>query len=135
MTSDTVLIIDDDVMDTQLVQRALERQPSLREVEVFHDAASALARLRKGDLKAPLFVLLDLNMPGMNGFEFLGAMKTDDTAGLTPVVVWTTSDALQDRREAYARGASGYFVKPSRFQEIVDTLGVVDTYWTRARRA
>jgi CheY-like chemotaxis protein len=134
MNTDTVLIIDDDEMDTRLVQRALERQPLLREVEVFHDAASALERLRKSDLPAPLFVLLDLNMPGMNGFEFLGALKTDDATGLTPIVVWTTSDAQQDRREAYARGASGYFVKPSRFQEIVDTLGVVGTYWSRARR-
>lgn len=133
MSSGTVLIIDDDMMDTRLVQRALERQPSLREVEVFHDAASALERLRRSELKAPLFVLLDLNMPGMNGFEFLGAIKTGDAAGLTPVVVWTTSDAVLDRREAYARGAAGYFVKPSRFQEIVDTLSVVDTYWTRAR--
>lgn len=90
----------------------------------------ALAMLR--DERVPRnrrLVLLDLNMPGMNGIEFLGELRGDPELRLTPVVVLTTSNDERDKVNAYGFNVAGYLVKPVTFPSFMELAAALDKYW------
>ena len=82
----------------------------------------------KNDL--PGIILLDLNMPKMNGIEFLRVMKTDNSIKRIPVIVLTTSKEEQDKIDSFNLGVAGYMIKPVDYLQFVETMRTIDMYWT-----
>jgi CheY-like chemotaxis protein len=83
-----------------------------------------------GDARERRLVLLDLNMPRMNGIEFLRQLRADPELRLTPVVVLTTSDDERDRVDAYNLNVAGYILKPVTFINFVEAMATLNKYWT-----
>ncbi|MDD2620968.1 MAG: response regulator, partial [Syntrophomonadaceae bacterium] len=90
----------------------------------------ALEFLRDDSNVKPAIILLDLNMPRMNGIEFLEVAKEDDAIKKIPVIVLTTSHGEWDRIQSFNLGAAGYMVKPVDYKQFVEVIRVVDLYWT-----
>lgn len=111
----TILLVEDDDVAAESVVRGLQRAGALFPVVWAEDGAVALAALRGEDpqrkVPRPRLVLLDLNMPRMNGFEFLQALRVDPELTDDIVFVLTTSDADSDRTRAYHQHVAGYMVK------------------------
>ncbi|MBL4608457.1 MAG: response regulator, partial [Pseudomonadales bacterium] len=80
--------------------------------------------------RRPCLILLDMNMPKMNGIEFLRIIKSNDLLKVLPVVVLTSSKEEQDKFESFGLGVAGYIIKPTDPQSFVDVLHVIDVYWT-----
>jgi CheY-like chemotaxis protein len=113
----SVLIVDDDDVAIEAVERALKQEQLNLPVISASDGMAALQLLR-GDGTVPLngiplVILLDLNMPGMNGMEFLSALRADPKLQHNVVYVWTTSNSDKDRDAAYRQHVAGYMVKSS----------------------
>ena len=135
MTNKTVhvLLVDDDDVDVMAVQRAFRKHKIANPVSVARDGIEALAMLRGTDgytrLPRPFIVLLDINMPRMNGLQFLGELRKDEEIQDAVVFILTTSKHDEDRAAAYKQHVAGYIVKTdvgSGFLELVDML---DSYW------
>lgn len=119
-----VLLVDDDVVDIEAVQRAVAQRKLNFRLIPEQDAARTIGLLRT-ELDAAevkrLVVLLDINMPGMNGHQFLDAIREDEKLKSTIVFVLTTSEQESDKAKAYDRNVAGYFVK-SNLNGLLDTL-------------
>jgi len=128
----SVLVIDDDDVAVQAVVRSLEKQQIDLPVVSAADGAEALRLLRGEDssrsICSPLMILLDLNMAGMSGIEFLESMRSDPKLHHNVVFVWTTSDSHNDREAAYARHVAGYMVKSSNDRRHAYLAGLLQLY-------
>ena len=132
----TILMADDDVDDCRLTREALEQGRLANEIRFVRDGRELLDYLRhKGkyaggaDAPKPGIILLDLNMPRMNGREALSEIKSDRDLRRIPVVVLTTSKADEDIVRSYDLGANSYIVKPVTFEALVDILQTLEKYW------
>lgn len=128
-----LLFVDDDPLAEMTLRRAFRRLSIEGSLTIAHDGLEALDLLR--DPWFPIercVVLLDLNMPRMDGCELLKEIRKDPRLFLLRVVVMTTSDDARDVQHAYAFGASGYFVKPVSFSEFVKQVGALIDYWSMA---
>lgn len=113
MTKKTILLIEDDELDVISVERTLKKFYTSYDLQVAHNGKEALAMLtRSEDPVKPDVVLLDLNMPKMNGIEFLKAIRQDAELVNLPVFVMTTSSEPSDRTLTEQLGVSGYIIKP-----------------------
>ena len=128
-----ILLVDDDDVDVMNVQRAFKRNNILNPLYVASDGLEALATLRgEGREKMPgdrRLILLDLNMPRMNGLEFLRELREDPDLRHLTVVVLTTSDDERDKIEAYNLNVAGYLLKPVTFQNFIDLMTALNKYW------
>ncbi len=128
----TMLLDVDHALDVEKVQRGLARLRIDNPVVRARDGYEALDVLRGADGKRPLampyIILLDLNMPRMNGIEFLAELRRDRTLAGAPVFVLTTSDRRQDIADAHRHNICGYIVKPMRVKDMVTALGALKTY-------
>ncbi len=130
-----VLLVEDDEVDAMNVQRAFKRNQIENPLYIAHNGLDALAMLRGNDPASPAIpgnrrlVLLDINMPQMNGLEFLQELRQDETLKSIPVVMLTTSDADQDRLEAYRLNVVGYIVKPMTFDLFTQIMVALNQYW------
>ena len=133
-----VLLVEDNPGDVELVRDALERITPATRLVVAADGAEALGMLRREsphrEAPRPALVLLDLNLPKVNGREVLSALRADPRTRALPVVVFTSSDAEEDVREAYDGGANTYVTKPARIGDLEHTLRVVLEYWLSVAR-
>ena len=126
-----ILLVEDDQVDVMNVQRAFERNKILNPLHIASDGLEALDMLRKGKVPAQRrIILLDLNMPRMNGIEFLRALRADPSISASPVVVLTTSNAEKDRVDAYNLNVAGYLLKPVTFISFVEAMATLNKYWT-----
>ena len=126
-----ILLVDDDEVDVMTVQRAFAKANIANKVFVAGDGIEALQLLRTdGVPTARRLVLLDLNMPRMNGIEFLRSLRADPDLKHLPVVVLTTSDDERDRVEAYHMNVAGYIVKPVTFVNFCDAMATLNKYWS-----
>jgi CheY-like chemotaxis protein len=126
-----ILLVEDDHVDVMNVKRAFERNRITNPLFVAADGIEALEMLRGG--KVPdtrRMVLLDLNMPRMNGIEFLRELRRDPDLQHTPVVVLTTSNDERDKMEAYNFNVAGYLLKPVTFLNFVELTAALNKYWT-----
>jgi CheY-like chemotaxis protein len=127
-----VLLIEDDDVDVMNVKRAFKKNNLTTQIVVANNGEEGLERLRDGSVSTTrLLILLDLNMPRMNGVEFLRALRADPQLSRTPVVVLTTSNEDRDKVEAYNFNVAGYLLKPVRFDDFVELMGTLNRYWTR----
>ncbi len=127
-----ILLVDDDEVDVMNVQRAFKRNNISNPLYVANNGLEALEMLR-GAAAIPgprRLILLDLNMPKMNGLEFLRAIRDDPVLRPLTVVVLTTSDDERDRIEAYNLNVAGYILKPVTFSAFVEAMATLNKYWT-----
>ncbi len=131
-----ILLVEDGKIDIKNVERAFYKNKITNPLYVTRNGEAALAFLRRQPPYAnpiesprPGLILLDINMPVMNGIEFLQAMKTDDALRDIPVVVLTTSHEERDRLESFKLGVAGYIIKPVDFAKFVEAIRVIDLYW------
>ena len=89
-----------------------------------------LEYLRDPEREQPGIILLDLNMPRMNGIEFLQVVKKDERLKRIPVVVLTTSVEEQDKAETFNLGIAGYMIKPVDYRQFVEVVKTIHLYWT-----
>jgi CheY-like chemotaxis protein len=133
MTTDraiNILLVDDDEFNVMSVRKALEKGKLDNPLFTAEDGIEALELLRGGTIPAHRrLVLLDLNMPRMNGLEFLRELRDDPELHRTAVVMLTTSTEERDRIEAYSLHVAGYLVKPVRSGAFVDLMKTLDSYW------
>ena len=129
----TVLLVEDDADDVFLARQALARVDNRVELINAVDGVDALGYLRKAgagdDADRPDLVVVDLSTPRMSGLELLQEIKQDESLRRIPVVVLTTSSAVEDIEKSYELGAAGYLVKPSTFSALVETFESLNTYW------
>lgn len=126
----TVLLVEDDDVDVMVIQRVFREQGFTNPLAVAPDGVEALAMLREpGRIRRPVVVLLDLNLPRMNGLEFLDAIRDD--ASLRPLIVFvlTTSSADEDKCAAYDRNIAGYIVKSEVNEGVLGIAHMLRGYW------
>jgi CheY-like chemotaxis protein len=126
-----ILLVEDDEVDVMNVRRAFERGHMKNSLWVAGNGLEALEMLRENVVpKDRRLILLDLNMPKMNGIEFLEALRADPELSNTPVVVLTTSNDDQDKLDAYTYNVAGYLLKPVTFNSFCERMETLDKYWS-----
>ena len=128
--SKSILLVEDDNVDAMTVKRAFKDLKVLNPLVITTNGEEALQYLRNESNETPCVVLLDLNMPKMNGIEFLKVVKADETLRKIPVVVLTTSKEESDIVESFNLGVAGYIVKPVDYKRFVEAIRAIDLYWT-----
>jgi len=124
------LLIEDDDVDVMTVKRALRDLKLTNQLVPIGDGEEAIEYLRNESAAKPCLVLLDLNMPKMDGAEFLKIVKADKALKKIPVVILTTSNSDRDVIESFELGAAGYMVKSVDYEKFVETIRAIDLYWT-----
>jgi CheY-like chemotaxis protein len=126
-----ILLVDDDEVDVMTVKRAFTKANIANPVFVARDGVDALEQLRSDMVPASRrLVLLDLNMPRMNGIEFLREVRKDAQLQALTVIVLTTSNEDRDRVEAYQLNVAGYLLKPVTFHTFAEVMATLNKYWT-----
>ena len=129
-----VLLVEDDPGDQKLVKISLKRQRIANELHIVSSGEEALDFLYQrgkynGGTPRPDLILLDLNMPGMGGKEFLKRLKKDEDLKKIPVVILTTSDSERDIIDSYHLQASGYVKKPVDLEDFKNVMKEIGEYW------
>jgi CheY-like chemotaxis protein len=129
-----ILLVEDDAVDVMAMERLLRRFAMSDDYRLHtaENGVEALALLR-GDGKPrlepkPRVIFLDLNMPRMNGFEFLETLRADPELQTTKVIILTTSDAPEDRVQAHAANVAGYITKPITLNQFVEAITTLNRY-------
>lgn len=125
-----ILLVEDDEVDVMTVKRALREIHVTNPLAVAGNGEEALSYLRSRENARPGIILLDLNMPRMNGIEFLAVLKQDERLRRVPVVVLTTSKEEGDKVNSYNLGVAGYIVKPVDYHQFVEAMRTINLYWT-----
>jgi len=132
-----ILLVEDNPADVKITQRAFREGRLCNELYVVRDGQDALDYLyHRGSFQKaegspePDLILLDLNLPGINGREVLQVIKQDPKLRRIPVVVLTTSDQPQDIEHAYRHGANTYIQKPVEFEQFAEAVVTLKQYWT-----
>ncbi|MCC6169593.1 MAG: response regulator [Caldilineaceae bacterium] len=135
MGSDQVhlLLVEDDEVDVEAIIRGFKAQRIANPFTVASDGIEALGLLRGAEgrkrLPRPYLILLDINMPRMNGIEFLQALRRDSDLKQSIVFVLTTSDRDEDIMAAYNEQIAGYLLKSRAGKDFVDLVSLLDAYW------
>jgi CheY-like chemotaxis protein len=125
-----ILLVEDDSVDVMMVKRALKDLNVTNLLVQTPNGKEAFEYLTGEGNERPCIILLDLNMPKMNGVEFLKIIKADDELKKIPVVVLTTSRDTEDKFETFELSAAGYIVKPADYKKFVEAMRTIDVYWT-----
>jgi len=126
--SKPILLVEDDYVDTMAVKRVLKELNTANDLVCALNGEDALTYLRGKDNKLPCLILLDLNMPKMNGMEFLRVVKADETLKSIPIVVLTTSNDEQDMTRSFGLGAAAYIVKAFGYRDFRERIRTIETY-------
>jgi CheY-like chemotaxis protein len=129
-SSKPVLLVEDDSVDAMTVRRAFRDQKVINLLAHCVNGEEAMAYLTDPSNQKPCVILLDLNMPKMNGIEFLKVVKADADLRKIPVVVLTTSKEESDIVQSFQLSVAGYIVKPVDYRKFVDAIRTIDLYWT-----
>jgi CheY-like chemotaxis protein len=134
MTDDralNILLVDDDEVDVMTVKRAFSKANITNRLFVASNGVEALELLRGESIpQSRRLILLDLNMPRMNGLEFLREVRNDPALAALTVVVLTTSNEDRDRVDAFKLNVAGYLLKPVTFHTFAEVMATLNKYWT-----
>jgi CheY-like chemotaxis protein len=128
--SKPILLVEDDNVDVMTVERALKDLNIKNQFVSTANGEEALEYLNNNGNKKPCIILLDLNMPKMNGIEFLKIIKANDALKKIPVVVLTTSSQQQDVIESFKLSVAGYIVKSVDYARFAEAISTINLYWT-----
>src|ERR1700733_8770421 len=128
-----ILLVEDSPTDVLLAKEALEYSKIVNNLHTVSDGVEAMAFLRKQgkyqDAPRPGLILLDLNLPKMDGREVLAKIKNDEKLKRVPVVVLTTSKSEADVLKAYGQHANCYIVKPVDFEKFAEVVNTIESFW------
>jgi len=125
-----ILLLEDDTVDAMAVKRALKDLHVSNPLVRVANGEEALVYLRDDSKEKPCVILLDLNMPKMNGIEFLKVAKADEKLKRIPAIVLTTSKDDQDRVGTFKLSIAGFVVKPVDYIKFVEAMRIINLYWT-----
>lgn len=123
-----ILLIEDDMIETMKLQRTVSKLQLKHTIVEAKNGEEAL-NILKTTIPLPDIILLDLNMPLMNGIEFLKILKADDKLKYLPTIILTTSENRSDLLECYKVGIAGYIIKPLKYEDYESKLHTVLNYW------
>lgn len=128
----SILLVDDSEFDVELTLLALQQTKPASVVEVARDGEEALAWIPRWEAgePQPAVILLDINMPKVDGLEVVRQLKAHPTLRVIPVVMLTSSSLPRDVAAAYLAGANSYIVKPVGFDQIARVTAQIESYWT-----
>jgi CheY-like chemotaxis protein len=133
-----VLLVDDNSGDVRLAKEAFRLADEAIHLQVAGDGEEAMAYLRQeaGPVRAPrpALILLDLNLPGMNGFDILAQIKEDRRLKTIPIVILTSSESPEDLTKSYQLGANAYLAKPMGFDAFARVVASIIDFWLRSAR-
>ena len=132
-SNDPILIVEDDMVDAMTVKKALKDLKVSNDIIHTTNGEEALDYLNNPANPRPCIILLDINMPKMNGIEFLRQAKSREDFGLIPVVMLTTSTNDRDMVESFNLNVASYIVKPVDHKQLVDTVKTVEAFWRLGR--
>lgn len=122
-----ILLVEDDKVDQLSVKRVMNSLGIVNPLLIAKHGEEALEILQNSK---PSLILLDLNMPRMNGLEFLKMIKADENINAIPVIVVTTSNSAEERLIAFRLGVCGFMIKPVEFDDFVRMFDAIKKYWT-----
>ncbi len=131
----SVLLLEDSELEIKKVERAFDKLGFENNLIIKVNGKEGLDWLRDNKNPLPGLILLDLNMPVMDGFEFLEKIKDDSVLKRIPVVIMTTSKHPSDKLKGFERQAAGYMVKPVRYSDFLDMLSTLKHYWETSELA
>ena len=133
LESAVILLVEDDPADVELTQYTIKKSKVLIDLQVVRDGVEALAFLRRegqyAEAPSPDLILLDLNMPRMDGRTFLSEIRADDNLKAIPVVVLTTSQTDEDILKSYQLGANCFVTKPVGLAEFTRVVDAIEDFW------
>jgi chemotaxis family two-component system response regulator Rcp1 len=124
-----ILLVDDSPADVRLTLEALKEAKMRNQIHVAQDGEAALEYLRTPGQRLPGLILLDLNLPGLDGREVLAEIKSDPALAIIPVVILTTSSAEQDVLRTYQLHANCFITKPVDFQQFIRVVQSIEDFW------
>ena len=124
-----ILLVEDNIIEILKLKRAIEYLGMNHEVLEAENGEIALDSIRQEEIN-PDIVLLDLNMPKMNGLEFLAIVRNDESMRHLPIIILSTSNNNRDLMEAYKLGVSGYILKPLKYDDYVKKIEYTLQYWS-----
>ncbi|MEO9804885.1 MAG: response regulator [Reichenbachiella sp.] len=130
-----ILLVEDDKVDQMTVKRVLKYLNSENPLVIRQNGLEALEYLNDRENDCPGLILLDLNMPKMNGIEFLKEVKNNLKLRLIPIVVMTTSKEEKDRLASFGQNVAGYMVKPVDYLQFLQVMETIYNYWLLSESA
>jgi len=127
--NDVILLVEDDKVDAMTVTRAMREIHVVNPLIVVGNGAEALDYLRDSENLRPALILLDLNMPKMNGLEFLKEVRADKNLHDLAILVLTTSQEDRDRVASFKPHVAGYMIKPVDYKQFLETMRTIREYW------
>jgi CheY-like chemotaxis protein len=124
-----ILLIEDDMIEVMKLNRATSSLQLSHKITETNNGEDALKLLEQKD-NLPDIILLDLNMPKINGIEFLKILKADERLKYIPTIILTTSNNQRDLLECYKIGVAGYVLKPLKYEEYVSKIEKLLAYWS-----
>lgn len=129
MNTLNILLIEDDMIEVMKLNRTISKLELPHNIVEANNGEEALKILQKKD-ELPDIILLDLNMPKLNGIEFLSILKKDDVLKYIPTIILTTSNNQKDLLECYKIGIAGYVLKPLKYEDYVSKIEKLLAYWS-----
>jgi CheY-like chemotaxis protein len=125
-----ILLVEDDAIEVMKFNRVLKGMGINHKIVEANDGEEALVTLRDREV-TPDIIVLDLNMPKINGLEFLNIIKKDALLKYIPTIILTTSNNHKDVSECYRSGISGYFLKPLKYADYEENVKKLIGYWSQ----
>ncbi|MDX5420560.1 MAG: response regulator [Hymenobacteraceae bacterium] len=129
-----ILLVEDDEVDIMNVRRAFKKNNISNPLFIARNGLEALEMLRSGQVPFPHIIILDINMPKMNGIEFLRELRADEDFKSASVFVMTTSNEDSDKINAYNFNVAGYILKPLSFEKFIASVSTLNSYWKLCER-
>ncbi|GAB3817272.1 response regulator [Pontibacter rugosus] len=129
-----ILLVEDDEVDIMNVQRAFKKNTITNPLFIARNGEEALEMLRTDQVPFPHIIILDINMPKMNGIEFLRELRADEQFKSASVFVMTTSNEDSDKMSAYNFNVAGYILKPLSFEKFITSVATLNSYWKLCER-
>ena len=126
----SILLVEDDEVDVMNVKRAFSKNNIKNELFVAGNGVEALDMLRNVINPLPKIIILDINMPKMNGIEFLKELRADENLKNISVFVMTTSNEDSDKINAYNLNVAGYILKPLSFEKFLSSVATLKNFWS-----
>lgn len=123
-----VLLIEDDQIDRMTIERSFKNLGIKNRLKTAINGQDGLKALHESS-ETPCLIILDINMPKMNGIEFLKIVKANDDYKKIPVVILTTSNDEKDKSICYTHGVAGYIIKPIDYKEFQEVIKTLNSYW------
>ncbi|WP_444998571.1 response regulator [Aliikangiella sp. IMCC44359] len=125
-----ILLVEDNEVDVMDVKRTFKQAKVSNNIYVARDGIEALEKLRNDDVPSPRVVLMDINMPRLDGIECLQEIRKDKKLRGTVVFILTTSSADNDKIRAYEQNVAGYIVKKESGNSFLEVVTMLDRYWS-----